>query len=73
MRETLKTPPASTSPQAVRLREQAKRFWSQPPNDDPYDRPGQRANKALLNAARAYAKVADEADCGRKKFMNTKE
>lgn len=58
----LKGPPANTSPEAVSLRTLAMKFARQPDNDDPHDRPGQRANRALLKAARAYAKAADEAE-----------
>jgi len=62
----LKTPPANTGPEAVLLRTLAMEFGRQPPNSDPHDRPGHRANTALLKAARAYAKAADGAEVAMK-------
>lgn len=58
MNGVLKRPPANNSPEAVKLRTLALEFGRQQENDDPHDRPGQRLNRALLKAARAYARVA---------------
>lgn len=57
----LKKPPANNSPEAIALRTLALKFGRQQPNNDPHDRPGQRLNRALLKAARAYGRAARKA------------
>jgi hypothetical protein len=51
-------PPANTSPEAVALRTLAQKFGKAPVRDA-NDTDGQGANRALLKAAIAYARVAD--------------